>query len=54
MSGGFACGTGEGAGIHARCSDAFLPIAWAIAAYLLLAVLLRPSTVSLRNQEKTE
>jgi len=35
-------------------SDAFLLIAWAIAAYLFRAVLLRPSTISLRNQEKTE
>jgi DHA2 family multidrug resistance protein len=32
-------------------SDAFLLIAWVIAAYLLLAVFLRPSTISLRNRE---
>jgi DHA2 family multidrug resistance protein len=35
-------------------SDAFLLIAWAIAAYLLLAAFLRPSTISLRNQEKPQ
>jgi DHA2 family multidrug resistance protein len=33
-------------------SDAFLLIAWAIAGYLLLLVFLRPSTISLRPQEK--
>jgi DHA2 family multidrug resistance protein len=33
-------------------SDAFLLIAWAIAGYLLLLVLLRPSTISLRGQGK--
>ena len=32
-------------------SDAFLLIAWAIAAYLLLLVFLRPSTISLRHVE---
>jgi MFS transporter, DHA2 family, multidrug resistance protein len=36
------------------CSDAFLLIAWVIAAYLLLTVFLRPSTISLRNQEKQQ
>jgi len=35
-------------------SDAFLLIAWVIAAYLLLTVLMRPSTFSLRNQEKPQ
>ncbi len=35
-------------------SDAFLLIAWAITAYLLLAVFLRPSTISLRHQEKAQ
>lgn len=35
-------------------SDAFMLIAWAIAAYLLLAAFLRPSTISLRNQEKPQ
>lgn len=35
-------------------SDAFLLIAWAIAGYLLLLVFLRPSTISLRPQEKAE
>jgi DHA2 family multidrug resistance protein len=35
-------------------SDAFLLIAWVIAAYLLLLALLRPSTISLRNPEKPQ
>jgi DHA2 family multidrug resistance protein len=35
-------------------SDAFLLIAWAIAAYLILLVLLRPSVISLRHPEKAE
>jgi MFS transporter, DHA2 family, multidrug resistance protein len=34
-------------------SDAFLLIAWTIAAFLLLLVFLRPSTISLRPKEKT-
>jgi DHA2 family multidrug resistance protein len=34
-------------------SDAFLLIAWVIAAYLVLMVFLRPSTISLRP-EKTK
>jgi DHA2 family multidrug resistance protein len=33
-------------------SDAFRLIAWVIAGYLLLLVFLRPSTISLRPQEK--
>jgi DHA2 family multidrug resistance protein len=33
-------------------SDAFTLIAWTIAAYLLLLVFLRPSTISLRHMEK--
>jgi len=33
-------------------SDAFLLIAWTIAAFLLLLVFLRPSTISLRPKEK--
>lgn len=35
-------------------SDAFLLIAWVIAAYLLLLVFLRPSTLNLRNREKPQ
>ena len=35
-------------------SDAFLLISWVIAAYLLLLVFLRPSTISLRPREKAE
>jgi DHA2 family multidrug resistance protein len=35
-------------------SDAFLLIAWGIAAYLTLLVFLRPSTISLRHPEKAE
>jgi DHA2 family multidrug resistance protein len=35
-------------------SDAFLLIAWTIAAYLLLLVFLRPSTISLRSKEKPQ
>jgi DHA2 family multidrug resistance protein len=35
-------------------SDAFLLIAWAIAAYLTLLVFLRPSVISLRQPEKAE
>ncbi len=35
-------------------SDAFLLIAWAIAAYLTLLVFLRPSAISLRHPEKAE
>jgi DHA2 family multidrug resistance protein len=35
-------------------SDAFLLIAWTITAYLLLVVFLRPSTFSLRHQEKPQ
>ena len=34
-------------------SDAFLLIAWGIAAYLLLVVCMRPSSISLRPKEKT-
>ena len=36
------------------CSDALLLIAWAIAGYLLLLVLMRPSTISLRHPEKAK
>jgi len=36
------------------CSDALLLIAWAIAGYLLLLVLMRPSTISLRHPEKAQ
>ena len=36
------------------CSDAFRLIAWAIAGYLLLLVLMRPSTISLRHPEKAK
>jgi len=35
-------------------SDAFLLIAWVIAAYLLITVFLRPPTISLRPQEKPQ
>ena len=35
-------------------SDAFLLIAWVIVAYLLLAIFLRPSTISLRHMEKSQ
>jgi DHA2 family multidrug resistance protein len=35
-------------------SDAFLLIAWVIAAYLVLVAFLRPSTINLRNQEKSK
>ena len=35
-------------------SDALLLIAWAIAGYLLLVVLMRPSTISLRHPEKAK
>jgi MFS transporter, DHA2 family, multidrug resistance protein len=35
-------------------SDAFLLIAWTIAGFLLLLVVLRPSTISLRPQEKAK
>lgn len=35
-------------------SDAFLLIAWVIAAYLLLMVFLRPSAISLRGSEKSK
>jgi DHA2 family multidrug resistance protein len=35
-------------------SDAFMLIAWIIAAYLLLLVFLRPSTISLRHMEKAK
>jgi DHA2 family multidrug resistance protein len=35
-------------------SDAFMLIAWIIAAYLLLLVFLRPSTISLRHMEKAQ
>ena len=35
-------------------SDAFLLIAWVIAAYLLVLVFLRPSTISLRPKEKAK
>jgi DHA2 family multidrug resistance protein len=35
-------------------ADAFLLIAWAIAAYLFLLVFLRPSTISLRHPEKAQ
>lgn len=35
-------------------SDAFLLIAWTIAAYLVLLVLLKPSTISLRPKERAE
>jgi DHA2 family multidrug resistance protein len=35
-------------------SDAFLLIAWTIAAYLILLAFLRPSTISLRNPEKSQ
>jgi MFS transporter, DHA2 family, multidrug resistance protein len=35
-------------------SDAFMLIAWVIAAYLLLTVFMRPSTFSIRNQEKPQ
>ena len=36
------------------CSDAFRLIAWLIAGYLLLMVLMRPSTISLRHREKAQ
>jgi DHA2 family multidrug resistance protein len=35
-------------------SDAFLLIAWAIAAYLVLLVFLRPSTIDLRRLGKVQ
>jgi len=35
-------------------SDAFLLIAWVIAAYLILLVFLRPAAISLRHPEKAE
>jgi len=35
-------------------SDAFLLIAWTIAGFLLLLLFLRPSTISLRPQEKAK
>lgn len=36
------------------CSDAFRLIAWVIAAYIILMVFMRPSTISLRNPEKSQ
>ncbi len=36
------------------CSDAFRLIAWVIAAYILLMVFMRPSTINLRNPEKPQ
>src|SRR5262249_38883462 len=35
-------------------SDAFHLVAWVIAAYLVLVAFLRPSTLSLRNQENPQ
>lgn len=42
----------RGQALSLAYSDAFLLIAWAIAAYLLLLVFLKPSTIRLRPKEK--